>query len=81
MARIASRAISPQGSDVYRIDDPAIKVQVWQKAVDLKYTSSCHPGAQARGDIDGRMRIREGKIHCGNHVSSVSVATFTHLAK
>ena len=47
------------------MNDLVKTVHVWQKAADLACASSSSPGAQARRDIDGRMRAREGKIRRG----------------
>ena len=58
LARIAPRANSLQGGDVYRVSDPVKTVQVWRQATILKYASASHSGPPARGDTDGRMRSR-----------------------
>ena len=65
LATITSRVDSLRGSGVYRINDRVGSVHVWRKAAVLRYASSCPPGAQARGDIDGRMRARGEEIQCG----------------
>ena len=63
--RIAARFNSLRRSDVYRINDLARTAQEWQKAAVLKYATPSHPGAQSRGDTDGRRRARGAKIHYG----------------
>ena len=64
LAWIAARVAPLQGSAVYRLNDLARAVQSWQQAGALKFASSRHHGAQARGDIHGRVRIRGEKIRC-----------------
>ena len=65
-ARIASRANSFQGSDIYCISDLVETVHVWRKAAVLRFASSPRLRVQARGDIDGRARVSGGRIHCGS---------------
>ena len=54
--RIASRANSPQGSGVYRINNLVRRAPLRRMAAVLKSTSSSHPGAQARRNIGVLMR-------------------------
>ena len=61
IARIASRRISRQGSEVYRINDRVENAQLWQQATTLKYVPSSHPEVPARGDVDGRLHPRGGR--------------------
>ena len=65
LARPASRAHSLQGSDVYRINDLAKTVEVWQEATTLKCLSSPHVGQPVRRNDDGEMMQRGGEIHEG----------------
>ena len=64
-ARIAARVNSLQRSGIYQINDLVKTVKEWQHAPLSKYASSPHPGAPARGDVDGRMQARRGKTPPG----------------
>ena len=72
LARVASYVSSPQGSDVHRIDDVVKTAEVWRQVVILKYASSSHLGAPARGDVDGRVRCRPERMHCETTSSLVA---------
>ena len=53
-ARIASRVNSPQGSDVYRINDLARTVEAWRKASTLKYWDPSDAGKPGKDWRRGR---------------------------
>ena len=65
LARIASRVNSPRGSDLYRINDVAKTVKVWQEAAIWKFLSAAHMRQHAKGDVGGQMRKRGGNIYGG----------------
>ena len=50
-ARIAYRANSLQGSNVYRTEDLVETAKVWRQATTLKYASSPHPGLRRAGAL------------------------------
>ena len=65
LARLAAPVNSLRDSDMYRVDDLVRKVKAWPQDAVLKKTPISRPITPARGAVDGRMRARGRKAHCG----------------
>ena len=69
-ARIASRANTLQGGDVYRINDLVKTAKKWQPAAVLKYVSSAQLGQEILAPRDENVSRRKERIR-GNAMTLV----------
>ena len=70
LAKLAARANPLYDSDIYRISDLVETERGWQQVTVSRYASTHHSASPARGDVDGRMRARGEKAHCGTRTSA-----------
>ena len=71
LAHIAARVKSPQGGDVYRINDLAKTVEGWQVAASSKNLTSSHMSKHARGVAYGEVRQRGENSWLRDEISEV----------
>ena len=65
LAQLASKLNNLQGSDIYRINDLAKTVRIWQPRTSLKFASSSFPLFSYGTDHKGRRRVKGERIHGG----------------